>query len=368
MAGNNLTQRRKEAKTQRIFLAFAGAFTLFASLSVFAQSGRQRPTGPPPPRPPESVNAVVLPATAAATPTPLPAPPPVAGPQEVDEDEIVRVSSTLVGIPASVIGPDGKPLTNLQAEDFELLIDGVRQDFASLERFEAPVRIALLFDNSSSQNPARQLAREAAVKFFRRVMRPQDQAAVILVTTAPLLVQPLTNDVKKLVSTITGFPRPAGATALHDSMLLAAEQLRLSNGRRVILLVTDGEDTTSEASFEQTLLAAQNADCQVYVVQTGYLENANIRRLAAERRLEEFAAQTGGAVYTPLDKKELPRAFDQIAADLAQQYIIGYYPPPAQPSDGAFHAISLRVKKHPDARIRARQGYYAKGRKLTKAP
>jgi Ca-activated chloride channel family protein len=360
MAGKFLRQRRKDAKTQRIFLAFIFAVSL---LSASAQSGRNRPAAAQPekPRQPESTTAVVVPVPT-ATPSPTPAPSPVAGPQTVDDDEIVRVTSTLVGIPASVIGPDGKPLTNLKAEDFELLIDGTRQEFGSLERYESPVRLAMLYDNSSSQGPARELARAAGVRFFQRVMRRQDQAALVLVSTAPLLVQPLTGEVKKLVHTIENFPKPAGATALHDAIMLAVNQLRFSDGRRVIVLVTDGEDTYSDTTFEDALLAAQNADCQIYVVQTGYLDNANVRRLAAERRLEEFAAQTGGAVYTPLDTKDLAKAFDQIANDLAQQYIIGYYPPAAQPADGAFHTIKISVKKYPNARIRARQGYYAKKR------
>ena len=255
-----------------------------------------------------------------------------------------------------------KPFANLQAEDFELFIDGARQEFGALNRYESPVRLALLYDNSSSQNPARKLAREAAIKFFQRVLRRQDQAALILVSSAPMLVQPLTGDVKKLVATIENFPKPAGATALFDSIMLASDQLRLSNGRRAIIMVTDGEDTFSETNFDQALAAAQAADCQIYVVQTGYLDSANLRRLGAERRLEQFAAQTGGAVYTPLDKKDLPAAFDQIANDLAQQYVISYYPPASQPADGQLHTIAVRVKNHPEARIRARQGYYAKQR------
>ena len=333
--------------------------------SVSAQSGRVKPSPTPTPQG-EAQRQNSLPIAPTATPEETratKAPPKPEGPQTVDDDEIVRVSSRLVGIPASVIGPDGKPLTNLTANDFELLIDGARQEFGSLERYEAPVRIVFLFDNSGSQNPARELAREAAIKFFQRVLRRQDQAAIILVSTGPRLVQPLTGDVKQLVATINSFPKPEGATALLDSVIMASSQLRLSAGRRVIVMVTDGEDTYSDSSLEQSLTAAQNADCQIYAVQTGYLENANVRRLAAERRLEEYTQQTGGAVYTPLQKGDLPRAFDQIAADLAQQYIIGYYPPATQPADGALHTIALRVKNHPDARIRTRQGYYAKSRK-----
>jgi VWFA-related protein len=99
-------------------------------------------------------------------------------------------------------------------------------------------------------------------------------------------------------------------------------------------------------------------DCQIYVVQTGLYEGANLRALAAERRMEQLSAQTGGAVYLPKTTDELDVAFDQIAADLAQQYVLSYYPS-AEHRDGRLHKLDLRITSRNDVRIRSRKGYYA---------
>jgi VWFA-related protein len=99
-------------------------------------------------------------------------------------------------------------------------------------------------------------------------------------------------------------------------------------------------------------------DCQIYVVQTRLYDGANLRALAAERRMEHLSEQTGGAVYVPKTTDQLDFAFDQIAADLSQQYVLSYYPSPEQ-HDGRLHKLELRVKSRNDVRIRARKVYYA---------
>jgi VWFA-related protein len=99
-------------------------------------------------------------------------------------------------------------------------------------------------------------------------------------------------------------------------------------------------------------------DCQIFVVQTGLYDDANLRALAAERRMEQLTAQTGGAVYIPKTTPELESAFQNIAADLAQQYVLSYYPGKER-RDGTFHIIDLRIKARKDLRVRARRGYYS---------
>ena len=126
----------------------------------------------------------------------------------------------------------------------------------------------------------------------------------------------------------------------------------------MIVIVSDGADTISDLDFDSTLRMAQAADCQIYAVQTGLIENANLRDLAAERRMQEMTAQTGGAVYVPKGTSDLDAAFAQISADLAQQYILSYYPTD-DPRDGRFRTISLRVATRTNVRVRARKGYYS---------
>lgn len=275
-----------------------------------------------------------------------------------DPDDVVRITSNLVPIIASVTDTLGRAVTDLQLQDFELLIDGQPKPISNISRFDTPVRMTLLFDNSSSLTAARQFEKKAAIRFFRRVLRSVDQAAIYSVSTVPLLEQPFTGDVPTLVRTIENFGKPVGATALFDAVAQAAKYLYPQQGRKVIVIVSDGTDTISTMDFNKSLQLVQTTNCQVYAVQTGHSNNANLRDLAAERRLEEYALQTGGAVHTPQSTAELDAAFTQIAADLAQQYILSYYPTD-EPADGRFRKITLHVHNRPNLRPRARKGYYS---------
>ncbi len=262
-------------------------------------------------------------------------------------------------MPVSAIVTDtrGKAVTDLTVDDFELRVDGQPKPIGDLSHAETPVRMVMLFDNSKSIRASREFEKQAAIRFFRRVLRPVDQAAIYSVETMFTLEQPLTNDVAKLVRTIEKFPEPEGATKLLDAMAHAAEYLRLSPGRKVLVIVSDGTDTVSDLSFDDTLRRILAADCQVYAVQTGVFESANLIDLMAIRRLETFSDRTGGAVYTPKTTAELDTAFAQISDDLSQQYVLSYYPTD-EGRDNRFRVISLRVKTRPNLRVRARRGYY----------
>ena len=299
------------------------------------------------------------PPSSSPSPQPSPAVNNTTSADEVENDpgEVIRISANLVPIPASVIDSQGRVITNLELKDFELRVDGHPKPISDISRAETPVRMAVLFDNSKSLTFARELEKRAAIKFFRTVMRSVDQAAIYSVSTDVRLEQPLTSDVTRLVRTIERFGEPEGATALFDAIVQAAAYLKPQQGRKVIVIVSDGADTTSSYNFAETLQRVLAADCQVYAVQTGISENANLRDLAAERRLQEFAAQTGGAVYVPKALSDLNTAFAQIAADLAQQYILSYYPSDER-RDGLFRPISVRVTTRPNARVRTRKGYY----------
>lgn len=326
------------------------ALLLSAPLTIHPQSGRQKD--------PKSANA--------NRPDPRNIHTPVADPSNLnaeDPDEVVRVSSTLVPVPATIVDSRGVAVTNLTVEDFELRIDGQVSSISDIARAETPVRLVMLFDNSGSLTASRDLEKHAAVRFFQNVLRPVDEAAIYSVSTEVTLAQPMTNNVRLLQQTIDNFGRPEGATSLYDGVFAALVYSKPFMGRRVIVIVSDGRDTTSrnDHDFDATLQRLLGDDCQIYVVQTGLYDNANVRDLAAERRMEQFAAQTGGAVYIPKTVEDLDNAFAQIAADLAQQYVLSYYPTEDK-RDGRYHQISLRVKTKNNVRIRARKGFLVKKR------
>jgi VWFA-related protein len=278
-------------------------------------------------------------------------------------DDVVRVSSHLVPVPTTVLDSRGAALTNLKIEDFELVVDGEPKAISDMYRSETPVRMAMLFDNSGSLDTSRDFEKRAAMRFFRSVMRPADQAAIYSVSTNVLLSQSMTGDVSRLEQSIELFGKPEGATSLYDGIFLALTYLKPYAGRRVIVIVSDGRDTTSreDHDFEATLHRLLSDDCQVYAVQTGLYDNANVRDLTAERRMQEMAGQTGGEAYIPKSVSDLDKAFTQIAADLAQQYILSYYPA-ADKRDGKYHQITVRIKSRDAGRVRARKGFLVKAR------
>jgi Ca-activated chloride channel family protein len=334
--------------------------------SAYAQSGRIKTTESPTPTP--TPHRVYFPNDDARIVSKNPKPTPTPASDE-DDGGVIRVQSALVPIPVSVLNSAGQAVTNLKLEDFELLIDGNKAEISDIARSETPVRLALLFDNSSSVTIAREFEKKAAIKFFRRVIRPEkDLAAIFSVSTISQLEQPLTKDVSQLVQAIEGFAIPSGATALLDGIIKGANYLKDAGGRRVIVIVSDGDDTISDSTLEDTLKALQLGNCQVYVVKTTDFENykrtgqrggnANIRYLAAERRMQEITAQTGGAVYSPLDEDELDRAFAQISAELSQQYILSYYPEDESDKQGELRTISLTVRAREKLFVRTRKSYY----------
>lgn len=337
-------------------------FVLSLMLSVQAQSGRRKSEQKKTPSPIDTTQA---PTTGAKT-----SPEKTSGSstaqgkkagakgEEVDPTEVLSITSNLVPVPASVFDVRGAAVTDLKLEDFELLVDGQVKTISELSRSESPVRMVMLFDNSGSLLASRELEKQAAKRFFGHVLRPFDQAAIYSVSTDYYLAQPLTHDIRRLEATIESFGKPEGGTALFDAVVDAAVYLRPSRGRKVLVIVSDGADTISHLDFETTMQRVLKEDCEVYVVQTGLYANANVRDLAAEKRMEALTLLTGGAVHLPKEAGDLEEAFVQIAADLSQQYILSYYATEER-RDGRYHTLALSVKTRKGTRVRSRRGFYA---------
>jgi VWFA-related protein len=153
-------------------------------------------------------------------------------------------------------------------------------------------------------------------------------------------------------------------------MIEVATYLKSASGRRVLVVMSDGEDTYSEltTTLEGVIKSLLVNDVQVYIVKTKDFENfkrtgirggnANTRALTAERRMIEIAAQTGGAVFSPIDEPEMKDAFDRISAELSQQYVLSYYPEDDAAKRGEFRSIALSIKDKPGLTPRTRKGYY----------
>ncbi len=342
------TRDRARQLNRWLVTILIGLFCLCVGVPAFGQSGRRGDPGKP--AKPKPMSDPDRPGTSNR---------PTKATDEIDPDDVVRISSNLVPIPASVVDKRGNAIVNLKLDDFELRVDGELRPLSDLTRSETSVRLAMLFDNSGSLDAAREFEKQAAIRFFRKVLRSKDEAAIYSIETDSYLAQPLTNDVMRLERTIAMFGKPEGGTSLFDAIINAASYLRPYVGRKVVVIVSDGIETTSKnQDFDTVVQHVLSDDCQIYVVQTGLYEGANLRALAAERRMEQLTGQTGGAVYLPKTTDQLDVAFDQIAADLAQQYVLSYYPD-ADHRDGQLHKLDLRIKTRNDVRVRSRKGYYA---------
>ncbi len=362
--------KRQKAKGKRQkFAAMISLATLIFGLLVAlpaADSQSGRPGQDPKKQKPEIVPPNI-PQPKIRVPENLPQNPP----KKKDEEDTIRIDSDLVTVVTTIAKKSPTDSLNLAKEDFEILEDGVPQEIANFARdADQPLNLVMLFDTSLSVTQKINFEKRAAAKFFERVIRPQDRAALFAVSTDVEIIQDFTNRLPALINA-TKQLKPQGATSLYDGIYLAANYLKAAKGRRVIVIVSDGGDTTSQKGLLDALKNTQQSDAVVYSVYTGNFGfSQNLRDLAGERALETLATETGGEVFRPkatpgtqseevddLSLKELDQAFASLAEQLRTQFILGFFST-NEKRDGTFRKLSVRVKKSGFA-ARARAGYYA---------
>ena len=290
-------------------------------------------------------------------------------------EDTIRINSDLVNVVVKVGERPSNASLELKPEDFEILEDGAAQEIANFSRnADQPLKMVMLFDTSLSVTHALKFERRAASRFFGRVIRPQDRAAVFSVSTIVVVLQEFTNKVQLLIDAMLQLSSQ-GATSLYDGIYLSADYVKNAQGRRVIVIVSDGGDTTSNKSLLEALAQAQESDAVIFAIFTGNpWPSHTLRDRAAERALETLTGETGGEVLKPklplgkngsrygeetddLSLKELDQAFDNLAEQLRTQYVLGFYST-NEKRDGSFRKLSVRIKK-PGYTTRARTGYYA---------
>ncbi|MFQ5776834.1 MAG: VWA domain-containing protein [Terriglobia bacterium] len=268
----------------------------------------------------------------------------------------LRVDVGLVLVAGSVSTPDGKPVTWLDRDAFEVYEDGVLRPIKVFEKSTAlPLELVLMVDSSLSA--ARELTTEkkAVARFIRRVLRPVDAAALFEFSGEVKAVADFSDDPKSLEKSLD-LIRPRAGTALYDAIIEASAKLKEREGRRVMVLVTDGNDTTSEHDFHAALRAAQEAEVSLFSLVMRPIAGESGRSVRGEHALITLAELTGGRVFFPAGVAELDRFFDELSDLLRTQYLLGYQPaPPGRRS--AFRTIELRVKGG-DYVVEHRKGYY----------
>jgi Ca-activated chloride channel family protein len=343
---------------------------------------------------------------------------------DVDEGDVVRVETKLVSVPAVVTNKSGRPLIGLHAENFLLFENGEQQKIANFATTEAPFEIALLLDTSGSTRVDVGLIRQAANAFID-ALRPGDRVAIVGFNTMRQgqsvgarveVLAGLTDDRKLLRSAIENLGSSNG-TPFYDALVRIADDIFHEppredvRGRRAVVALTDGVDSTSESDFQTARAKFNRAgvatyfievntedfvedrllkDCQddgrltlsakqleryrrvffprarpddfVDFCQMGQFERMQISRdlyNLARREMDEIAKSSGGINFSAASLQDARAAFTRVATEIGTQYSLGYYPSD-KARDGKFRAIRVEVQGAPEkAQVRAREGYYA---------
>ncbi len=291
----------------------------------------------------------------AAQQQPGSAAPPAGGP-----DTRIVVDVSRVNVLFTVTDKKGRFVTNLAQSDFQVLENKRPQEITEfMAESDLPLRLAILVDTSNSIRERFRFIQEAAVEFVNSVVRPgQDKAIVMSFDSRTELVSDLSDDPEKLASLIRDL-RPGGGTSLYDAVYatcrdkLGVERPR-HKFRRAMIILSDGDDTQSEASRDQALEMAQRADVVVYTISTNYTR----METDGDKVLKYLAAETGGQAFFPFKVEDLSQSFENIANELRHQYNLYYRPEPMK-TDGSYQTIAVRVRDRHDLVVRARKGYYA---------
>jgi VWFA-related protein len=280
------------------------------------------------------------------------------------DDNTLKVSVDLVDVPFSVTDRQGRFVPGLTAKDFLVQEDGRRQEIRNFAREnELPVTLALLIDISPSVRPVFEEERSTAKAFLESIIRNQDLAIVIAFDRSVTLVQDYTDNIKLLQRAIDEL-EIGGGTSVYDAVYLASkEKLAGEAGRKAIILISDGEDTTSRLKFNEALRAAHQSDTIIYAISNNvasafpYFRRGRGGFGGDIGTLRKFSSETGGATFTVNNDDTFQKIFNQIAQELRSQYSLGYLSTNTA-RDGKFREIKI-VPRNSSYTVRARKGYYA---------
>jgi len=273
------------------------------------------------------------------------------------DDTIFRSDSRLVVLHATAEDKDGRLVMDLPRSSFQVFENGVRQEIKSFRREDVPVSLGLIIDNSASMTDKRATVAAASLALVGS-SNPEDEVFIVNFDEAPSLTVDFTSDITRLKKGLTGI-KSRGGTAMRDALRTAIEHVkdRDKKDKKVLVVVTDGNDNSSMQPLDTVIRAAQQSDILIYAV--GLLADETPREAdKAKKALDALVRATGGQAYYPKDVSEINRIAPQIASEIRNQYIVTYSPT-NQELDGSFRQIRLVVDSPGIANVRTRSGYYA---------
>ena len=272
----------------------------------------------------------------------------------------LKVDVKLVNVFVTVTDEHGSPVGGLAKDNFVLQEDGHEQKIAVFDKESAmPLSIALTVDTSLSTRHDLPLEEASAKRFVHTILRPVDALSVYGFNEVVQQATPFTSDVKRIDEGIDHI-RVGAATALYDAIYLVSRALDRRQGRKVVVLITDGGDTISKVDYKEAVRAAEEAEAIVYSIIVVPIENSAGRETGGEHALIQLSEDTGGKFYYATSMAQLDDAFRKISDELRTQYLLAYYPS-QQSSFSDFRKIEVKVNGVPESaayRVRHRAGYY----------
>jgi Ca-activated chloride channel family protein len=279
-----------------------------------------------------------------------------------EPETTLKVDVKLVNVFVTVTDARGAPVASLQKENFALKEDGQEQKIAIFSRESAlPLSIILAVDTSLSTRKDLPLELVSARKFAHTIVRPGDGLAVYKFSEEVRELVPFTSDLKKIDAGIERVHN-GSATALYDAVYLGSQALSRRQGRKVMVVITDGGDTVSQVDYKEALRAAQEAEAIIYSIIIVPIEADAGRDTGGEHALIQISADTGGKYYYATSAAQLDAAFQKISDELRTQYLLAYYPSQRY-SDSEFRQLKVELTKAPAGgpyQSHYRAGYYTR--------
>jgi VWFA-related protein len=282
------------------------------------------------------------------------APPP---PPAADEIPVFTTDTRLVVVHASVFDSRGKLITNLPQTSFKVLENGIEQPLKIFRREDIPVSIGIVIDNSGSMRDKKSRVAAAALNLVR-ASNPQDEVFIVNFNDDAYLDQPFTSEIKKLEEALDRM-ETKGGTAMRDAVSMSIDYVKqkAKKDKKVLVIVTDGNDNTSNLNLEELVRKAQQNDVLIYSI--GILSEEEPREARrAKRALHDLAQASGGMDYYPKDLEEVDRITPEVAHEIRNQYTLAYSPTNTA-LDGTFRKITVTVNASGKPTVRSRNGYYA---------
>lgn len=265
---------------------------------------------------------------------------------------IEEIEVNVVELPVIVTDAGGMPVPDLKREDFSIFESGKPKLIADFN-FAAnlPLTLGVLLDHSGSMKERMETAKEAAAEFFRSIVRKSDRAFIAGFSSGPERSTPFVNDAGILEEQVKAIADPGGATALYDAIVTGLYRFRTVQGRKALVVITDGEDTSSRLSYDDMLGYARASRVPLYFIGIGF----TFGDFGGAGRMKSLAAETGGVAYIIGNVKQLPETYRKLEADLRSQYLLTYRTESSK-NDTAYRTIEVKVDK-PDARVRTIRGF-----------